>query len=259
MKLPVIVPAFNEERLLSGTLEHVGAGIRVFEAQGWSTELIVCDNNSSDRTADIARAAGARVVFEPVNQIARARNTGARAACGDWLLFVDADSSPSPELFRAVLEEIEGGRCVGGGSTIDTANVRTASRRAVKSASAVPVDDPSPGQVVWRKLHGDSVSREDSDVMLSHPSGDVAEDAVTVVQIDPKHGVGKGLGHRSFHLEGCFLLRARPLHPFGPLLGGLRRPRRPRSRSGTPASCHVSLSPLSGSCLARDVRPRSKR
>jgi glycosyltransferase involved in cell wall biosynthesis len=118
LKLSVIVPAFNEERLLAGTLEHLRAGTRVFEAHGWSTELIVCDNNSTDRTAEIARVAGARVVFEPVNQIARARNTGARAASGDWLVFVDADSSPSPELFQDVLEEIAGGRCVGGGSTI---------------------------------------------------------------------------------------------------------------------------------------------
>jgi glycosyltransferase involved in cell wall biosynthesis len=44
------------------------------DALGWSSELIVCDNNSSDRTAGIARAAGATVVFEPVNQISRARN-----------------------------------------------------------------------------------------------------------------------------------------------------------------------------------------
>ena len=59
------------------------------------SELIVCDNNSTDRTAEIARAAGAKVVFEPVNQIARARNAGAAAASGDWLVFVDADSYPT--------------------------------------------------------------------------------------------------------------------------------------------------------------------
>ena len=118
MRLSVVVPAFNEERLLAGTLQHLEAGIGVFERRGWSSELIVCDNNSTDRTAEIARAAGARVVFEPVNQIARARNTGARSASGDWLLFVDADSSPSPELFEEVLGVVESGRCVGGGCTV---------------------------------------------------------------------------------------------------------------------------------------------
>ena len=54
----------------------------------------------------MAAATGATVVFEPVNQIARARNTGAAAATGDWLIFVDADSRPSAELFADVQEAI---------------------------------------------------------------------------------------------------------------------------------------------------------
>ena len=118
MRLSLVVPAFNEERLIAGTLQRLGAGIEVFRRHGWSGELIVCDNNSTDRTAEVARAAGATVVFEPVNQIARARNAGASAASGDWLLFVDADSSPDPELFEDVLAVIESGRYVGGGCTL---------------------------------------------------------------------------------------------------------------------------------------------
>ena len=118
MKLSVVVPAFNEERLIAGTLRHLEAGIEVLERRGWSSELIVCDNNSTDRTAEIARSAGARVVFEPVNQISRARNAGAGAASGDWLLFVDADSSPSRALVEEMLDGIESGRCVGGGCTV---------------------------------------------------------------------------------------------------------------------------------------------
>src|SRR2546422_165362 len=66
----------------------------------------------------MARAGGATVVFEPVNQIARARNTGAAAASGDWLLFIDADSHPSAELFAEVVEQIQSGRCLAGGCTI---------------------------------------------------------------------------------------------------------------------------------------------
>jgi glycosyltransferase involved in cell wall biosynthesis len=58
------------------------------------------------------------VVFEPVNQISRARNAGARAAQGDWIVFVDADSTPSPELFAGVAEEIRGGLTLAGGSTV---------------------------------------------------------------------------------------------------------------------------------------------
>ena len=118
LKISIIIPAFNEERLLAATLEHVNAARAVFSRRGWETELIVCDNNSTDRTAEIARAAGARVLFEPLNQIARARNTGAAAASGEWLLFIDADSHPSAELLSDVVAQIESGRCLAGGSTI---------------------------------------------------------------------------------------------------------------------------------------------
>ena len=114
----MVVPAFNEERLLARSLAHIGEAARAFEKHGWTTETIVCDNNSTDQTAEIARAAGATVVFEPVNQISRARNRGAAAATGDWLVFVDADSSPSAELFADVVEAIESGQCLAGGATI---------------------------------------------------------------------------------------------------------------------------------------------
>src|SRR5215468_7296878 len=89
-----------------------------FSRRNWETELIVCDNNSTDRTAEVARSAGATVVFEPVNQIARARNRGAEAASGDWLIFIDADSYPDAALFADVAAAIESGTCVAGGSTM---------------------------------------------------------------------------------------------------------------------------------------------
>ena len=118
MRVSVIVPAFNEERVLAASLASVRRAMAPFAQLGWAHELIVCDNNSTDRTAEIAREAGATVVFEPVNQISRARNAGARCASGEWLIFVDADSHPSPELFAAVAAEIERGRCLAGGSTV---------------------------------------------------------------------------------------------------------------------------------------------
>ncbi len=116
--ISVIIPAFNEEKLLSSTLLAVNGARAAFHARGWRSELIVCDNNSTDRTAEIATGAGATVVFEPVNQIGRARNTGAGAATGDWLLFIDADSQPSPELFAEAAEAIASGRIIGCGATL---------------------------------------------------------------------------------------------------------------------------------------------
>jgi len=118
LKISIIIPAFNEEKLIGETIQAINAASKAFTSRGWGTELIVCDNNSKDKTREIAQAAGAKVVFEPINQIARARNSGAAAASGDWLLFVDADSRPSPELFAAVAEQMDSGTCVAGGSTV---------------------------------------------------------------------------------------------------------------------------------------------
>jgi glycosyltransferase involved in cell wall biosynthesis len=118
VKISIVVPAFNEERLLGASLDQIKSAAGAFTRIGWKNELIVCDNNSTDRTAEIARAAGATVVFEPVNQIARARNCGAAAATGDWLVFVDADSHPSAELFEDVARQIKSGKCLAGGVTV---------------------------------------------------------------------------------------------------------------------------------------------
>jgi glycosyltransferase involved in cell wall biosynthesis len=118
VKISVIVPAFNEEQLLSASLKSITEASAAFVDAGCETELIVCDNNSTDRTAAIATAAGARVVFEPINQISRARNAGAATATGDWILFVDADSFPTRELFADVVSAISDPRCLAGGSTV---------------------------------------------------------------------------------------------------------------------------------------------
>ena len=128
MKLSVIVPAFNEERLLGETLGHIRQATGALARRGWATEIIVCDNNSTDRTVAIAEACGARVVFEPVNQISRARNRGAAAATGGWFLFVDADSHPSPDLFEDMATRIEAGCILGGGSVIKMTTERFVGR-----------------------------------------------------------------------------------------------------------------------------------
>ncbi len=118
MKFSIIVPAFNEEKLLRDSLRSIRAAAKAFEERDWEWDLIVCDNNSTDRTPEIASEEGAEVVFEPVNQISRARNRGAEAAKGEWMLFVDADSHPTVELLNDVADEVESGRCLAGGSTV---------------------------------------------------------------------------------------------------------------------------------------------
>ena len=104
LAISIVVPAFNEERLIADSLRAVKTAAGAISDAGLGWELVVCDNNSTDRTAEIARSEGAKVVFESVNQIGRARNTGAAAASGEWLLFIDADSQPSRELMADAVE-----------------------------------------------------------------------------------------------------------------------------------------------------------
>jgi glycosyltransferase involved in cell wall biosynthesis len=118
VKLSVIVPAYNEEKLLPRSLRCIRSSLEAFDRAGWESEIIVCDNNSTDRTAERAQSGGAQVVFEPVNQIGRARNRGAEVATGDWLLFIDADSFPHFELFEALRFALESGRYFGGGAQV---------------------------------------------------------------------------------------------------------------------------------------------
>ncbi|MBK9306550.1 MAG: glycosyltransferase [Nitrospira sp.] len=118
MHLSIIIPAFNETRLIERTLQSVATSIAENQHTGFTAEVIVVDNNSTDNTAELARQAGAQVVFEPINQIGRARNTGAAQATGEWLLFLDADSLLSPGLLADILRMIESGQYVGCGSTL---------------------------------------------------------------------------------------------------------------------------------------------
>lgn len=118
MHLSIIIPAFNEARLIEQSLQSVAVSIAANQTSGFTSEIIVVDNNSTDNTAELARQSGARVVFEPINQIARARNAGAAHATGDWLLFLDADSLLIPGLLADILQMIESGKYVGCGSTL---------------------------------------------------------------------------------------------------------------------------------------------
>jgi glycosyltransferase involved in cell wall biosynthesis len=118
MKVSVVIPAFNEEKLIQSSLRSIKNATQAFKDRGWEIEIIVSNNNSTDRTQELAEAEGAKVVFEPVNQISRARNAGAAAATGEWIVFVDADSFPSRELFADTADAIVSGRYVAGGCTV---------------------------------------------------------------------------------------------------------------------------------------------
>lgn len=124
MKLSFIIPAFNEAKFIESCLQHIDVAVTVcLQDEEFAVERIVVDNNCSDNTAQLAEKLGATVVAEPVNQISRARNAGAKVASGDWLVFVDADSELSAALLADVLTVIKGGGHIGCGCLMDMRDV----------------------------------------------------------------------------------------------------------------------------------------
>ncbi len=115
MRYTLIIPAFNEEALLPSTLASVRSAMQACSHPG---ELVVVDNNSTDDTAAVARAGGARVVFEAHNQISRARNAGAMASHGEALIFLDADTQLPAELLQGALDRLASDTCCGGGASV---------------------------------------------------------------------------------------------------------------------------------------------
>jgi glycosyltransferase involved in cell wall biosynthesis len=119
MFVSVVIPAFDEEAYLGATLASVGrAAAFLSEKACVSAEVFVVDNDSSDSTAAVARGFGAVVVRESRHNVARVRNTGARFAGGDVLVFVDADTVVPEELLCRVVEALAEPGCLGG--AVDT-------------------------------------------------------------------------------------------------------------------------------------------
>jgi glycosyltransferase involved in cell wall biosynthesis len=130
--LSIIIPAHNEEALLGATLTAIRTAAGDL---GEAFEIVVVDDSSTDRTAEIARAHGARVVAASVHQIAAARNAGARAAAGGLLVFVDADTIVPPRILRAAIDTMRGGAVGGGASAVFEPSAPRWAHRAIAFAA----------------------------------------------------------------------------------------------------------------------------
>jgi glycosyltransferase involved in cell wall biosynthesis len=90
-RISVVIPAYNAERTLSRVLDALQAQAPPPD------EVLVVDDDSTDRTAAVAREHGARVVRTPGHGFAGgARNRGWEASSGDVVVFLDADAIPAP-------------------------------------------------------------------------------------------------------------------------------------------------------------------
>jgi glycosyltransferase involved in cell wall biosynthesis len=107
-----IIPAHNEQAEIGGTLQAIHDAAR---AVGRPYEIIVVDDASTDATAEIARQNSATVLPVSHRQIAATRNSGGRAAQGEYFFFVDADTTINPRVMASALRVMDKG-AVGGGA-----------------------------------------------------------------------------------------------------------------------------------------------
>ncbi len=96
MKISAVVIAKNEENMIADCLDSLS----------FCDEIIIVDNNSTDRTAEIAKRMGAKVFEFKSNDFAAMRNFGLNKASGDWILYVDTDERVSPEMESNVKRQV---------------------------------------------------------------------------------------------------------------------------------------------------------
>jgi glycosyltransferase involved in cell wall biosynthesis len=108
-----IIPAYNEGALIGATIEAINSAAAGLEG---GFEVVVANDSSTDRTGEIARGKGARVIDVRKRQIAAVRNAGASIATGDVLVFVDADTLVRKETLLEMQRILKDERVAGGGA-----------------------------------------------------------------------------------------------------------------------------------------------
>jgi glycosyltransferase involved in cell wall biosynthesis len=102
--ISVIIAALNEEAAIANVIKSVPKDL--------ADEIVVVDNGSRDRTAEVARAVGARVVKEPIPGYGRAFRTGLRSISPECqiVVFLDGDGSDCPEMMDRLITPIVEGK-----------------------------------------------------------------------------------------------------------------------------------------------------
>ena len=100
----IVMPALNE----AACIEEVVSSVPVdeFAQRGYDTEILVVDNNSDDGTGELARKAGARVVYEPQRGYGCAYRRGFKEAKGNVICTLDADRSYPVSILPEMVENL---------------------------------------------------------------------------------------------------------------------------------------------------------
>lgn len=112
MSVSIIIPAFNEAELIAEVVARAREAAKVINRD---CEIVVVNDASSDDTAALAEQAGARVVHVNNRQISKTRNDGAKAANGEYFIFLDGDTFLPEQTLVAAIHAMEDGAAGGGG------------------------------------------------------------------------------------------------------------------------------------------------
>ncbi len=115
MKYSILIPAHNEEAYIGQCLQSIKDATEQISAD---VEIIVALNRCSDQTAAIAAGHQAVSVIENSKNLARIRNAAARAATGDIIVTIDADSRMSRNMLAEIAAHLATGKYIGGGVMI---------------------------------------------------------------------------------------------------------------------------------------------
>ena len=102
----MVLPALNEEEAIGKVIDEIP--VEELEAKGYQTEIIVVDNGSTDKTAEISAAQGAKVISEPNRGKGRAIRTGFGTVSGDFVFMLDSDFTYPAGYITQMVELLDG-------------------------------------------------------------------------------------------------------------------------------------------------------
>ena len=111
----VVIPAHNEEKYVARCIGSVKSAAKYY---GGSVQIIVVCNRCTDRTADIAKKYGVKVIMNEDRCIAKVRNAGIFAANGDVIVTIDCDNRMTKGTLKEIANLLNTGNYIGGGAPI---------------------------------------------------------------------------------------------------------------------------------------------
>jgi rSAM/selenodomain-associated transferase 2 len=171
----IVIPTLDEAELLPRLLDDVS-----LLAAAAPVEVVVADGGSRDATRTVARAGGARVLWVPPPRgRARQLNAGARAVCGEWLLFLHADSRLDAAARQAVLEAVHD-RSAGGAAVFRFAiDLPWFWKRFIELGQGIR-------EAVWQLPYGDQgllIERALFDAVGGYPDLPLMEDVAMILRL----------------------------------------------------------------------------